>query len=228
MKATALLHTLILAIALTFPVLTEAASVPKINPARVFTKFEVVRANENQFKVVTFEIPKNHVLIDIKIFPIGNYTQGDDLFNESSKVGWRITNIDKLSEYNSKVHPKTSFTVECWAHEDAETDPFIELKVIYKFYYLGEVGKQQFETVISTTFKKVHSIPVHQSAESAWNAHKANPLDNQVIEKILNDDEDCTWGAYPSCSDCLLIRKKDKKTRYEYYFNSKQSDAICW
>lgn len=183
-----------------------------------------------EFKVTDFVIPDGHVLVDVQVKVDSTSPNDGWVFSGQSMSGWRITRLDKFTEYTSRGQKGATFTVEAWARQTGEwymrDKSWIDLIVTYYYYDVEGVEESVFDKAVGLTLKNVHPIPVHGSAQTLY--YMVESGEENIEELILRRDSNCSWGSSPECSDCMEIRHDPVKGRvYSFVYNAKPGDVVC-
>lgn len=196
-----------------------------------------VEGNERRgsIKVVRFTIPENHLLLKIQINVNSKAPFGNDTFQIDSMAGYRISRLDKHFEYRSLGMPSTIFEIEAWARKSgtwfAPAPTHVDLRVVYYYYVLDEIGQDEFNQAVEHTFQNIHTTPVHQSIKDIFLMRERKDYDRRFLveEILLNEDSACSWGSTSNCKDCVMKRTlHDNRRNYRYFYNSKATDGICF
>lgn len=187
-----------------------------------------------QFRQVQFVIPEGNVLLALDVKVLSRYPDEGTTFSALSTTGWRLTHVDKLSEYNSGHQPETSFTVEMWAHKYgqwfAPKNSEIQIRVSYIFYSLIGVEEMEFNLAVDETLKNIHPLPTHITVQDAFEKIDLTEGPVKGIEEVtLRSDDRCYWSSRPNCTDCMLTRYNSTtgKRTYRYFYNARSVDGYC-
>ncbi len=186
-----------------------------------------------QYKKVRFEIPKSNILIGLDINVLSRYPEDNNPFSALSITGWRLIQLDKFPEYNSNSHPKTTFTVEMWAHKYgqwyAPKNSEIKIQVSYIYYDLEGVSEEEFNNVVDQTLSNIHPMPVHISAKEAFEQIDLNDTTKGIEEVFLRSDRRCYWGSRTNCSDCVLTKYNNAtgQRTHRYFYNARSFEGYC-